>query len=159
MEIRVYHCSHLPEVLNLSVRAWEPVFTSIRNQLPANVYAFFYPEGWESSQRTVVEKACKNPDLEVWVAEIENIPAGFVAIKPDEESKMGEIYLIAVDPVHQGNGIAKALGDFALKRLKDLGMEVVMVETGGDPCHAAARKTYEKLGFQLLPIARYFQHV
>ena len=29
-----------------------------------------------------------------------------------------------------------------------------MVETGGDPGHAAARRTYEKAGYILLPIAR-----
>jgi hypothetical protein len=32
-----------------------------------------------------------------------------------------------------------------------------MVETGGDPGHAPARHTYEKSGFQLLPVARYFK--
>jgi len=32
-----------------------------------------------------------------------------------------------------------------------------MVKTGGDPGHAAARRTYEKAGCTLLPIARYFK--
>jgi hypothetical protein len=32
-----------------------------------------------------------------------------------------------------------------------------MVETGGDPGHAPARHVYEKTGFTLLPIARYFK--
>jgi hypothetical protein len=36
-------------------------------------------------------------------------------------------------------------------------MTVAMVETGGDPGHAAARRTYEKAGYILLPIARYFK--
>jgi RimJ/RimL family protein N-acetyltransferase len=36
-------------------------------------------------------------------------------------------------------------------------MAVAMVETGGDPGHAASRRTYEKAGFVLLPIARYFK--
>jgi hypothetical protein len=34
-----------------------------------------------------------------------------------------------------------------------------MVETGGDPGHAAARRTYEKAGCVLLPIARYFKNL
>jgi hypothetical protein len=35
-------------------------------------------------------------------------------------------------------------------------MKVAMVETGGDPGHAAARRTYEKAGCVLSPVARYF---
>jgi hypothetical protein len=32
-----------------------------------------------------------------------------------------------------------------------------MVETGGDPGHERARHTYEKVGFELFPVARYFK--
>ena len=35
----------------------------------------------------------------------------------------------------------------------------LLVETGGDPGHAAARRTYEKAGCVLLPIARYFKNL
>jgi len=34
-------------------------------------------------------------------------------------------------------------------------MSVAMVATGGDPGHAPARRTYEKLGFRQLPLAHY----
>src|SRR5918994_924829 len=61
------------------------------------------------------------------------------------------------DPDYQGGGIGTALTEFALDRLEDAGMKVAMVETGGDPGHAAARRTYEKAGYVLLPIARYFK--
>jgi GNAT superfamily N-acetyltransferase len=82
---------------------------------------------------------------------------GFVAVKLDLESSMGEIYMVAVDPDFQGSGIGTALMEFALDWMKNAGMSVAMVETGGDPGHAPARRTYEKLGFGLLPIARYFK--
>lgn len=45
----------------------------------------------------------------------------------------------------------------ALAWMKSAGMSVAMVETGGDPGHAPARSTYEKAGFGVLPIARYFR--
>jgi ribosomal protein S18 acetylase RimI-like enzyme len=70
---------------------------------------------------------------------------------------MGEIYMIAVDPDYQHRGIGTALVEFALDFMKVAGMSVAMVETGGDPGHAPARCTYEKVGFGLLPIARYFK--
>jgi hypothetical protein len=41
--------------------------------------------------------------------------------------------------------------------MKDAGMSIAMVETGGDPGHEKARQTYEKVGFELFPVARYFK--
>jgi len=65
--------------------------------------------------------------------------------------------MLAVEPDHQAGGIGTALTGFALESLKDAGMTTAMVETGGDPGHAPARRTYERAGFTLLPIARYFK--
>jgi len=93
----------------------------------------------------------------VWVAEVDESIAGFVALDLHPESGMGEIHMLAVGPDHQGEGIGTALTEFALDRLKQDGMTVAMVETGGDPGHAAARRTYEKAGYVQLPIARYFK--
>ncbi len=66
--------------------------------------------------------------------------------------------MLGGDPDYQGGGIGTALTQFALERLKDAGMAVAMVEMGGDPGHAAARRTYEKAGCTLLPIARHFKN-
>jgi GNAT superfamily N-acetyltransferase len=74
----------------------------------------------------------------------------------DPERSMGEISLLAVD--YQG-GIGTALSEFALERPKDAGVTVTMVETGEEPSHAAARRTYEKAGYVILPIARYFKNL
>jgi hypothetical protein len=41
--------------------------------------------------------------------------------------------------------------------MKEAGMSVAMVETGADPGHERARHTYEKVGFGLFPVARYFK--
>ena len=85
---------------------------------------------------------------------------GFVAVELHHpERSMGEISMLAVDPDYQGSGIGTALTEFALDRLKDAGMTVALVETRGDPGHAAARRTYEKAGYNLLPIARYFKNL
>jgi ribosomal protein S18 acetylase RimI-like enzyme len=82
---------------------------------------------------------------------------GFIAVKLHSETSMGEIYMVAVAPEFQGRGIGTALTEFALNWMKGAGMSMAMVETGGDPGHAPARHTYEKAGFELLPIARYFK--
>jgi hypothetical protein len=36
-------------------------------------------------------------------------------------------------------------------------MRVAMIETGGDPGHAPARRVYEKADYTLIPNARYFK--
>ena len=36
-------------------------------------------------------------------------------------------------------------------------MRVAMIGTGGDPGHAAARRLYERAGYEKLPITRYFK--
>jgi len=41
--------------------------------------------------------------------------------------------------------------------MRQHGMDIAVVETGGDPGHAPARAAYEASGFTLLPIARYLQ--
>jgi len=82
---------------------------------------------------------------------------GFVAVKLHLEDSMGEIYMVAVDPDFQGRGIGSALIEFALAWMKDARMSIAMVETGGDPGHERARRIYEKVGFELFPVARYFK--
>jgi len=35
-------------------------------------------------------------------------------------------------------------------------MRVAMIETGGDPGHAPARRVYERAGYTALPAVRFF---
>jgi ribosomal protein S18 acetylase RimI-like enzyme len=146
-------------VIGLSLLAWAPVFASIEQALGSEIYGRLYPDGWRASQQQAVEAVCASQEKRVWVPELGGTPDGFVAVELHPESSMGEIHMLAVDPDHQGNGIGTALTEFALARIKDAGMAVAMVETGGDPGHAAARRTYEKAGYLHLPIARYFKNL
>jgi ribosomal protein S18 acetylase RimI-like enzyme len=157
MRIEPYESSQLDAVICLSLRAWTPVFDSIEKAMDAEVYQVFYPDNWCVSQQKAVEDVCAAEDTKVWVAIDAGSTVGFVAVKLHSEDSMGEIYMVAVDPDFQGRGIGTALTEFALDRIKDAGMSVAMVETGGDLGHAPARYIYEKVGFGLLPIARYFK--
>ena len=157
MKIRRYAPQDREDVVRLSLQAWTPVFKSIRQVMAPDVYRFFYPEGWQPSQQKAVEEVCSSPEIDVWVADVEGAIAGFVAMKLNSEDRMGELYMIAVDPDLQGQGLGYALTEFALKRMKDAGMVVAMVETGGDPGHEPARQLYESAGFGRLEIARYFK--
>jgi len=128
--------------------------------LGSEIFRRQHPD-WREDQRRAVEEVCAAKKGQVWVAEVgASTVVGFVAVELHHpERSMGEISMVAVDPDYQGSGIGTALTEFALERLKEAGMTVAMVETGGDPGHAAARRTYEKAGCVLLPIARYFKNL
>ena len=146
-------------VVALSLRAWAPAFASLEQVLGSDIFRRQHPD-WREDQRRAVEEVCAAKKGRVWVAEVGTSIVGFVAVELHHpERGMGEISILAVDPDYQGGGIGTTLTNFALDRLKDAGMKVAMVETGGDPGHAAARRTYEKAGYTLLPIARYFKNL
>ncbi len=146
-------------VVDLSLRAWEPVFASLERVLGSDVFGRLHPD-WREDQRRAVEGVLAAKEGRVWVAEADGTAVGFVSVGVfDAERGMGEISMLAVDPDYQDGGIGTALTKFALQMLEDEGLKVAMVETGGDPGHAAARRTYEKAGFVLLPVARYFKNL
>ena len=157
MVIEPYEDSTLLEaIVRLSLRAWDPVFASIERAMDPDVYREQHPD-WRVTQRRAVELVCADKDVHVWVALDGPHTVGFVALKLHAGDRMGEIYMIAVDPDFQRRGIATALTHHSLAWLKKAGMTTVMVETGGDPGHAPARRTYESAGFRNLPVARYFK--
>lgn len=85
--------------------------------------------------------------MKVYVAELDDAVAGFVFTLFDAKRKTGEIGLNAVDPRLQGQGIGRAMYEFALTDLKERGAEIAYVGTGGDPAHQPARSAYEAVGF------------
>ena len=157
MQIQPYNSRYLDAVVRLSLRAWSPVFDSIRKVISPELYQQFYPHDWQVSQKKAVEATCKATDMNVWIAIDSDLIVGFVAVKTHLASNTGEMYMIAVDPDYQRQGIATALLRVALDWMKAAGLSIAMIETGGDAGHAPARFTYEKLGFEPLQIVRYYK--
>jgi len=157
MVIEPYEAHRRGEVVALSLRAWEPVFASLRAAMLPEVFRAFYRDDWRAAQSAAVESVCADETAHVWLAFEGARVAGFVALKIHTEDRMGEIHMIAVDPDCQRRGIAAALIRHSLEWFERAGLSIAMVETGGDPGHAPARRTYEASGFQLLPVARYFK--
>jgi ribosomal protein S18 acetylase RimI-like enzyme len=156
VEVEPFHASKLDAIVSLSLRAWEPVFESIEGAMGADVYREQVGD-WRVTQRKAVEAVCADPDMHVFVATHDSRVAGFVALRLHGKDRMGEIYMIAVDPDLQRRGIAKRLTEYSLAWFKQAGMTTVMVETGADAGHGPARRTYESAGFRLFPVARYFK--
>ena len=56
---------------------------------------------------------------------------------------MGVIDIIGVDPDYQRRGVSSRLTEFATEHMRSRGMDIAVIETGGDPGHAPARAAYE----------------
>jgi ribosomal protein S18 acetylase RimI-like enzyme len=157
IEIRRFRDEDLDAVVAFSLRAWAPVFASVRDVLGDEIFLRLHPD-WTVSQTEAVRASCANDDTDVFVAVADGRPIGFVTVALNAfHERMGVIEIIGVDPDHQRRGIATRLTEHAVAHMKDSGMDIAVVETGGDPGHAPARATYDAAGFTVLPIARYFQ--
>jgi ribosomal protein S18 acetylase RimI-like enzyme len=156
VSLRPFVDADLPSVVALSLRAWGPVFPSIEASLGSDVYRALEPDPFDA-QRRAVEHTCADDAMEVWVAVDDGVVAGFVALQLS--GALGVVDMVAVDPDHQRRGIGLALVQHALRRTEEMGVPVAMVETGTDPGHAPARALYEKAGYRLVTVARYWKRV
>jgi GNAT superfamily N-acetyltransferase len=157
VEIREFREGDLDMVVEFSLRAWDPVFASVRQVLGDEIFLRLHPD-WRAGQAEAVRSSCTNAELDVFVAVAFGRTVGFVGVALNAfHERMGVIEIIGVDPDYQRRGISAQLTEFATQHMRSHGMDIAVVETGGDPGHAPARAAYETAGFTLLPIARYFR--
>ena len=155
--IREFREEDLDAVVAFSLRAWEPVFNSLREVLGDEIFLRLHPD-WRSTQADAVKSTCLSEPRDVFVAVADGRPVGFAAVALNAfHDGMGVIEIIGVDPDYQRRGISFRLTDHATEYMVRCGMDIAVVETGGDPGHAPARAAYEAAGFTLLPVARYFR--
>lgn len=149
--------SDIEPVLDLSIAAWEPVFLSFEKILGRSIFLMEYPD-WPKNQRDAVNGVLRDTEkFTTYVADAGGVVAGFISYTINEEAKTGEVYMVAVSPLYQNQGIGTALNELALEKMRELGVRMAVVGTGGDPGHAPARRTYEKAGYTALPLVRYYK--
>ena len=149
IEIRPMYDDDTNDVVQLSLRAWEPVFHSLRETMGDPLFDHFYGADWRSYQGADVRRACAT--FRALVAEDDGVVVGFTAVDLTEGRTEGEIYMLAVDPDAQGRGVGTALTQAGIEMIREAGFPLALVGTGGDPGHAAARATYRKAGFTPVP--------
>jgi ribosomal protein S18 acetylase RimI-like enzyme len=129
--------------------AFAPVFASFRSILGDEIYELAQAREDEAQGALLTSLLAPDSSWEVYVAEQDGFAVGFVAVQLRRETHVGEIGLNAVAPAYAGRGVGTAMYDFAISRMKEAGMRVATVATGGDPSHAPARRAYEKAGFDV----------
>lgn len=127
--------------------AYAPVFASFRSLLGDHIYEIAQARDDAAQGELLVSLMRPDSGWEVYAAKHGSTVVGFVALRCSDETKVGEIGLNAVHPEHGGRGFGTSMYEFAVTRLKQKGMRVAMVGTGGDASHAPARRAYEKAGF------------
>jgi GNAT superfamily N-acetyltransferase len=158
VEVRPYEEADLEAIVELSLRAWEPVFASMRDVLGDGIFVRLHQPDWATVQAEAVRSSCESEDRHVFVAVVEARPAGFATVALDAfHSRMGVVDMVAVDPTYQRRGIAKQLMHESMEYMRAEGMDIAAVGTGGDSGHAPARALYEALGYTALPGVRYLK--
>ena len=155
--IRPYAPRDREAVTALALHAWEPGYLAMARNLGERLFERVVGD-WREAHRRDVQADLDADEVGVWVAVTDTV-AGFVTVKLDRAEHIGEIHMIAVDPDQQNRGVGSALTAFAVEHMREEGMSIAHVNTGGDPGHAPARATYEKAGFTALPAVNYFKHI
>lgn len=152
LQLRTALPANIPgEIPSLHLRAFE-VGRDEQQWLELNNRAFmWHPDQGDWDLDTLVERESEpwfNPD-DFLILEVGGVMRGFCWTKVHEHShpRMGEIYVIAVDPDVAGSGTGRALLAAGLDHLATArGVETAMlyVETS----NARARRLYDSFGFR-----------
>jgi ribosomal protein S18 acetylase RimI-like enzyme len=145
--IRPFRPDDLPAMQDVRKAAFRPVFQSFRNIVGDQIFSLALAQS-DSEQAHLLERLCSTgSDHQVFVATIGEVIVGFVSFSINAGKRTGEIGLNAVHPDYASRGIGTKMYAYAMARMKECGMELATVSTGGDPSHAPARRAYEKAGF------------
>jgi GNAT superfamily N-acetyltransferase len=118
---------------------------AIQREAAVDAFAHIYPPEQypfpDDAVREVWAEALSDPEVEVYVAEVDGIPAGGVSVG------RGFLSTLYVLPAYQGSGVGSALHDLALERLRAQGARKAKLWTleGND----SGRRYYERRGWVL----------
>ncbi len=144
---RSFEPGDLPRLQAIREAAFKPVFRSFRAIVGEAIAKVAFASA-EREQADRLDRVCAaGASHDVFVAVRGGEIVAFCAVSLDRDTMVGEIDLNAVHPDHQGDGIGTAMYALALDRMREAGMRVATVGTGGDASHAPARRAYEKAGF------------
>jgi ribosomal protein S18 acetylase RimI-like enzyme len=145
--IRPFEPDDLPALQRIRQAAFAPVFQSFRDIVGEQIAALALADA-DAEQAKLLDDICTaDSGHRVLVVTLGDEIVGFVSFTIDAAKRTGEIGLNAVHPDQAGRGIGTEMYEYVLARMKELGMAVATVGTGGDPSHAPARRAYEKAGF------------
>ena len=158
MHIRDSQPADLPALIDLTIEAFRPLFeVDLPTLLDPVVFANDHGTWMDDYRREVPTLSDPGSDRFIVLAEESTgarRPLGYVGwqVNPDGS---GRLQMVAVHPDARRRGVGSAVCRAALDRLRQRGVSVVHVGTGGDTFHGPARRLYESLGFTGYPVVDY----
>ncbi|MEM9953032.1 MAG: GNAT family N-acetyltransferase [Chloroflexota bacterium] len=156
IHIRQLDTDDIETVQDFTERAFAPIFESWRGLVGGALFDRMFSD-WQEQQRGHVTTFFNDQDAHNWIATVDDVPAGYIVLKFNHETKQGVVEFLVVSPDYQRQGIGSQLNQFAIEQMQEQGMEVVEVGTGGDEAHAPARRAYEKMGYVGIPGMYYYK--
>jgi GNAT superfamily N-acetyltransferase len=158
MSIRVADARDHDAVLELAARSWAPVFASVNGVLGLELAGRLHGEDWRTHHAVEVADIVAAESTSTWVADVDGAVAGFASARVvDPARQIGEVRIVGVDPSAQRTGVGTALTRHAEAWLRDQGMAVAFIGTGGDDGHAPARSMYHALGCRPFPVVQFYK--
>lgn len=118
---------------------------AIQRAAAVDAFAHVYPpERYpfpDDEIREVWAEALSDPEVEVYVAEVDGVAAGVVSVGGEF---LSTLYVL---PAYQGRGVGSALHDLALERLRAHGLRRAKLWTLDG--NASGRAFYERRGWEL----------
>jgi len=138
-----------PAALGLTIREASgddlATLLTIQREAAVNAFAHVFPQDlypFPSDEiRELWRETFENRDVEVHIAELDDVPAGVVSLGGEF---LSELYVL---PAHQGLGVGSTLHDLALERLRARGQKQVKLWTLEE--NWPARRFYERRGWVL----------
>lgn len=145
--IRPHRADDVDILQQIRSLAFKPVFRSLRRLLGDEIADVVLAAAEAEQAKLLADLCAAGSSSSVYVATMDDRVVGFVSMTLDAAKQTGEIGLNAVHPDCAGRGIGTELCRFALQEMRNAGMRVAAVSTGGDESHAPARRAYKKAGF------------
>lgn len=154
-----FETDDLDRIAEITVAAWKPVYEEYRDTMGEELFEAKFGD-WREYKVDQVKRKCRRDPASVRVARLEGDVVGYATFSVDESAGIGEIGNNAVDPSYQGHGVATTLYDALLEEFEAQGLEFAEVSTGLTEPFAAARRAYEKAGFDIeRPTVTYWQQL
>ena len=142
--IRPCHPADLPRLQEITAHTFGPV--SIDGNM-GKILGDFGQGGWQARKIAAIAEDCRLQPDGVFVAEDDQGRIfGYVTTRLNRESAVGWIPNLAVDSAHQGQGLGRALIQYALDFFRQSGMQVAKIETLDQ--NAAGQSLYPSFGFK-----------
>ena len=144
--IRPLAAGDVAECVSFGLQAFRPVFASMEQRYGKDLFDRLRP-AWESAQATLIESLLADRDRKTWVAERAGVLSGFVVVKTDDATGLGDIDVVAVRPGEQRSGIGSRLVEVSLDWLRRAGTAYVQAFIRDFPGHEPIRHALEAAGF------------